>query len=347
MVTRRAFSLIELLVVMSIIAALASLLLVVINVLWDQSKEAKTRAIIALVHQAVGAQVAERATAFSTAEHPLTGTKPTRSAFVRAADGSAVATTGTAYVGIAPSDCSGTYASRATQVMLRDDIFADSAVPGLVGLPRASMRRLGARIREVTEFRWHPSGLTPGADPDASGKLVRPPEPSQANAAAKRLKGIAIHDQTVRQIINEGLREDFGQLGALGDKQHGVDGLVWARDYRILVDPTPLPRWQGNAMLVGSSDADVIAAGAAVGGWVRYWQPGITLLDAWGNELVIADVPGGRIGVISTGADGAFAVRPADDNNGTISTDARLTSFATGDADARTDNLVEMLGTGR
>jgi prepilin-type N-terminal cleavage/methylation domain-containing protein len=160
---RRGFTLIELLMVISIIAVLSSMIVMVAMGLGGDAKKKKTGVIIATIRKGIELTIAGRGGSVSPTEHPFAGSRETRFPFLRAYDGSAVATTGLAFKGVDLSQMAAG-ASGIDHLLADDDVFNDPRVPMLFGAKREVMCILGATQKLVTKYlqlpKPGPSSLT-------------------------------------------------------------------------------------------------------------------------------------------------------------------------------------------
>ncbi len=160
---RRGFTMIELLMVISIIAVLSSMIVMVAMGLGGDAKKKKTGVIIATIRKGIELTIAGRGGSVSPTEHPFAGSRQTRFPFLRAFDGSAVSTSGLAFRGVDLSQIA-SGAAGITQVLADDDVFNDPRVPMLFGAKREVMGILGATQKLVTKYlqlpKPGPSALT-------------------------------------------------------------------------------------------------------------------------------------------------------------------------------------------
>ena len=104
--TTRGFSLIEMLVVISIILILFAISLPVVAILRRQAQAQLTSASLAGVLQALQVWSASRGGSVTPAEHPLAGSAAPRALFVRGDTYAALTSTGMAYSGASLSQLS-------------------------------------------------------------------------------------------------------------------------------------------------------------------------------------------------------------------------------------------------
>lgn len=312
-------SLIEILVVIAILALLASLTMVAASALGMGSKRAKTDGILAAALSAIEHCKAETGGLPEPAEHPVARSAATRRPFVRASDGSAVAGSGEALVGVALTQVP---AAARNRVLLPDDLCADADQPMYFGWPRGRCTVLYVPQAAVTRMRRLPPNQLASANPDTSGTLVI--AAGTASAQPGHLDRVLAR-------------------GGLDGEIRGLGGLA------------PLPATWVQPLLGGSLVSNVAAGGSGtphwepgrvadgphptVGGaknWKPYRLPSVTLVDGWGREIVYWLGESNQVTVGSAGLDGAFAVDPGS-NRLLDTSDARGPIHAS-DEDGKRDN---------
>jgi prepilin-type N-terminal cleavage/methylation domain-containing protein len=151
---RRAFTLIELLTVMAILAILAGTILAVVGPVRNAVRRAKTESILAVVRVALETSAASRGGALAPVPHPLAGTAAPRSIFRRGA--TTLATTGEALWVEDPA----WVAALGTAMCTSADLFAgrgtEGDVPTLYAVDRSRLSVLGATNCRVIEHRRLP-----------------------------------------------------------------------------------------------------------------------------------------------------------------------------------------------
>lgn len=325
MVTRAAFSLIELLVVVSIIAVLSALIVASTGAFSGDSKQARTDAILGALRSALELTLADSGAAAAPAEHPLAASRETRAAFVRRASGGAVATTGLALTGVPLDQVA---AGARSRVLLADDVFADASAPHLYGMERGWLSILGVPQSAVTRYRRLPTTITAATDPNDTAilpdhlHLVAPTgTPDQHAAHIDRLLGAAGGSE-------------LAALGAL--RTPGEEFTYPLVQGRLLTDIAPgggHQEWDGGRIQDGT-----VAGNPA---WKTYRLPGLAIYDGWGSE-VLYRIHRGSVTVMSAGKDRAFRWDPGAD--GTLATAANANEPAGDDRDGRTDNRVQGMG---
>ncbi len=299
-----AFTLVELLVVMAIIATLAGLLLTGIPAARSAMLRARTAGIIAKVKTAIDTRVAQSGSIASPAPHPFAATAVPRSLFSRVADavytaGQAVDPTGEC---LEVGNPTWLFTSQAQgRVVLNTDVFqgisAAGDVPAFTGMARRQLTMLGSAtglvaLRKLPDLApWNNNG---------SNQLKSPPYDLSAYPDNRYLVATpGTDDDRMREsdrLLDLALgatKEDLTRLGAFHDERGGASYLGG----RLRLIGPIVPRWKHGHLKVGS-------------GWQRYRISGPALYDAWGQEiLVYADA--GRTLVVSAGKDGCFRSTPA------------------------------------
>lgn len=337
MVTRRAFSLVELLTVIAIIATLAALVVAGANALGIGSKAKKTMAILGGVRTALELTVAEKGSLPNPVEHPLAGSRPPRAIFVRAGSGP-LPVDGEALAGLAADQVA---ADARPRLLAADDRFADPDLPLLCGLPRARIGVLGAPLVESTGYRRLPVPLP--TDPDrildgspytAVGDVV--PAPAEAPTWTPDKA-----EATLGFVLAAGsTRSELARLGALRAPPDDLaaarirDGRVWSPQGQ---GATGDERWKPGRVRDGS-----LSGGKP--NWKEYRLRGLAITDAWGIELLYSVDAAGALRLMSPGADGVFHIAPGDDH--LIDSDLAAWPLAVDarDRDGQRDNLVVGVG---
>ena len=156
---RGGFTLIELIVVISIMAILSALIIATVQGLMGQAKEKKTAVIIRAVETGINLAVASRGSAISPAEHPFAGSQAdaggSRYAFIRGDSrwAGSVSTSGMALKGVPnPSYLS----ADLDKLMMPSDIYNEIKVPILYGAKREDIGVLQSLRKVVTKYRMLP-----------------------------------------------------------------------------------------------------------------------------------------------------------------------------------------------
>ena len=171
------FTLIELIVVISIMAILSALIIAAVQGLTGKAKEKKTAVIIRAVETGINLAVASRGSAISPAEHPFAGSQAdaggSKYAFIRGDSrwSGSVSTSGTALKGVPnPSYLS----ADLDKLMMPSDIYNEIKVPILYGAKREDIGVLQSLRKVVTKYRMlpmPPSGQTTVLSP-VTGSLA-------------------------------------------------------------------------------------------------------------------------------------------------------------------------------
>ncbi len=297
---RPAFTLVELLTVIAIIALLAGMLLAVAGVMRGRGKEAQTRGIIAIVLQAVEAHRIDKGGAPSACEHPLAGTAPPAAVFQRA-DGTSIASNALRPMIHGPTAAAQVDAACRDQLALPDDRFADPSVPLLYGLSRQRCTVLGPVASGVT---WRHQVSPPQQGSGIAASQLDPAGPGYPRIGS--LQGgttfatQAGRDQTrtIDYLLGAGGFE--AELARLGGLRAPPDD-----------DPAKLIRHQRvwSDASIGGPEAKV----PTLADGTPYLLRGKNLYDAFGHELLYCVVQGGAIQVLSAGRDGGFVTRAGPD----------------------------------
>jgi len=354
---RRAFTLIELLMVVAIIAILASLILTGASVLNRQAKTRKTEVIISALRQAMELTIANRGGCPSPVEHPLAGSRQTMATFTSGAlwvrGGTSTTVQGTtadagpyALTGADLGSFGPPSNSDAARLMLRTDVYARSEVPMLFGLTRDRIGVLGAMQKAVSKFIQLPKVMAPNQikpadiinaallvptnyqDRDLTAMGQASPEPFGTEKGNKLLFDY-IFGSSNAQAELAGLKALI--LAGPGTSTWNI-GLL-----PITVDGKQIPRVYTN----GSAAQNEWSPGTvkAADGWRPYKLPGLAVYDAWGQEILYSLNRAGSIRLMSAGADGAFRFAPGDHTLNT--SDPNASSPAPGDRDGTRDNVVD------
>ncbi len=272
--TTRGFSLIEMLVVISIILILFAISLPVVAILRRQAQAQLTSASLAGVLQALQVWSAGRGGSVTPAEHPLAGSAAPRALFVRGDTHAAMTSNGMAFSGASLSQLSA--ADQAT-LMLPTDLFADPTTPLLYGMARDHLGQLGVAAPGITSYRLLPaSGSIASAA--VGGILVQPNDPVSAST---ELLDLILSDRR-KDLAGQGL-----MIAPPDDTSLIATNRVW-----------------GPASVKGLRTPPLT-------GGVRYQIRGLALYDVWGREVMYSLSRDGHPRLESAGPDGFFAVDPA------------------------------------
>ena len=156
---RGGFTLIELIVVISIMAILSTLIMAAVQGLTGKAKEKKTGVIIRAVEVGINLAIASRGSAISPAEHPFAGSQAdaggSRYAFIRGDSrwAGSVSTSGMALKGVPNPN----YMSvEPGYLMMPSDIYNEIKVPILYGAKREDIGVLQSLRKVVTKYRILP-----------------------------------------------------------------------------------------------------------------------------------------------------------------------------------------------
>ena len=172
------FTLIELIVVISIMAVLASMILIGAKALMGNAKKDKTLVIIRAVETGINLAIANKGSAISPTEHPFAGSQAdaggSRFPFVRNGDprwgNVLVSTSGTALKGVPnPSYLT----TEKNYLMLPSDIYSDVRVPILYGAKREDIGVLQSLRKVVTKYRMLP--MPPNGQTTVLSPVANPP----------------------------------------------------------------------------------------------------------------------------------------------------------------------------
>ncbi|MDA3961661.1 MAG: type II secretion system protein [Planctomycetota bacterium] len=359
---RRAFTLIEMLVVVSLMALLAGLMLAGVAMMRDRSKRSQTEAIIAQAMAGLALVRAQGGALPQPSEHPLAGSAEVpslgRPLFVRGSAslmpgpatvlltaGAVVSTTGTVFSGIQPHQAtpprtalllgsdrySGGSAAdaRASSLPLlygfeRERIGVVGAV-GLLGTPAAdATTATTATLTTVTAYRIvsAPAGSLQRRL-DAQQGYAYTPTLELTSATPARQQCLDYYRRAIAHDLGLGVaQKELGELGALHEADDETTGSLLAQG-RVAADGNTSAAWKPGMVADG-------------GQWRGYRLRGLALYDAWGRELLYS-VDRDNPVVMSAGLDGVFAVHPGQD--GRYQTDPHG-SVAGDDRDGRKDNVV-------
>ncbi len=322
---RHAFTLIEVLVVITIISLLTGMMIIGSSAMMKNAKSQKTSAILTIVLQGLELQRMERGGALAPAEHPLAGSAEPRFIFTRGA--TALATAGLALTGVPAVNLPAAFQPR---LMLPDDRFADPRVPALFGVRRSDLGVLGASLKEVQKYRRLPL-------PSVATAVIANPDDIVAypnlDCLVSSLATPGDSSQAVQFALNRGnALTELQKLGALSeaDESKGVSGAGG----RVWIPPEAAgasSAWKGSTF----TNPDTSSRSG-------YRLRGIAIYDAWGREILYSLTGNGVICLTSSGPDGFFRVNPG--HNATIETAADATTFSGDDLDAGHDNVQLVAG---
>lgn len=335
--SRRGFTLIELLIVISIIVILAGSLLVVIPVIQEAARRARTRTTVTQTGTALSMMMVD-GSSFSAVEHPLAGSavpaSGRRPLFYRQGGGT-VSRTGEALealdIGYVASGSQG-------RVLLPSDRFGgvlgEGDLPLLYGLEREAIGILGTHHDAVTRIRRVPSPDGPH-DRDNDGvsdppyehpnyndmQYLEPPPTTTIDSvedAQTTIVSSVFAANTLEELIaNESLNAPPENEGVLI-----LDDRVWHSD-----DPGDQYDMLQTGSVVGLSSND----------WRGYRIRGLAIYDAWGSEILMMITAENQIRLTSAGSDRVFRYDPGPNN--VYDTNAYEDTPQGDDVDARGDNI--------
>ncbi len=284
--TLNGFSLIELLVVVSIITLLAGMLLVVSNMLRESAKRSRTSAIQQIIQQALSLQAAQHGGLPSPAEHPLAGSLMPRTSFARA-DGThaAVTQTGMALLGATAAELT----SGSDRLLMPGDLLADPGIPGLYGVARSRLGILGMDTIDVTAYFRIKLG-SPPVDPTVATNYLAV-APTETTAQRQALLQFWIPGSPWSELV---------KLGAVFTPTDDLAAHLISNG-RV---------WSPEAAGAKSSACRIKDAG----NWKSYRLRGAAIVDGWGREMLFSVNDGHSVNLESAGRDGLFRWNPGHDD---------------------------------
>jgi len=322
-----AFTLIEMLVVVAIIAVLAGLLLASVGTVREKVKRGRSQATLALVATAIEGRAAATGGAVAPGEHPLAGSAAPRPGFIRNADGSAVASIGEAY---RVQDAAWLPSGFRPRILRNNDHFVGSpawSVPGLYGLRRAEIGIFGAWDRRVTTWRNLPRPSS-RFDADSDGLLdftAGGADPAlyfdqQFLVGELDADAVARSRAVVEQMLASEVMAELAKLKAI----RTYDGSAGVLANGFVAELGTVPQWKPGTLQVA-------------GAWHRYGILGTSVVDAWGVEILFGTSASGGAVFTSAGRDGFFRWDHGPD--ATFQTTANATQAAGDDRDGSSDNI--------
>jgi type II secretory pathway pseudopilin PulG len=345
-----AFTTIELLAVVAIVAVLAGMILSVIPIFQRNAKVKRTQAILELVALGIS-QGALRDAEATTVPHPLANTAPPRSPFVRGADGpgwsrgDAVAADGE---GLLVRDPATVASSERARLLMPEDVYAGGATPAacdcplLYGVPRRRLSIVGTAYG-LTAYRRLPDIHKPGAKAQydqvpAGGDGILDGSPYVSSASPGpgypdgqflvRVPGNLADPAAFENEARKAL--DAALSGTVAQKELAAHGALKTADASSS-PPAPLICANRLREWTASARSDAWQPGAvrdADGAWKTYRLRGPAIYDAWGHEVLCWRADNGALLLESAGADGVFRWRPGP--NGVFET-APADEHASGD----------------
>jgi prepilin-type N-terminal cleavage/methylation domain-containing protein len=336
----KAFTLIELMVVVAIIVVLAGFTIACIDVFTRNTKKAKSSAIVNSISLALTLSAGEGVN-LSPAEHPLAGSLPPRPEFMRV-DGSAVATAGEALVA---QDLTWVDPSDRDRVLLATDLFglvpATCTLPLLYGMPRGRIGIIGPASDLITTYRRLPDlNMGYNASPTTI-KIANPPAIASVNYPDLKFltkptlpAGVTLEERATQMVkIYLGPAQvDIAQQGGIftADTTNSTPA----------TDSTPIVN-VGYVRLptAGITTSTYWKPGFVFDGtdWRRYRLCGTAVYDTWGNEILYSVAKNDSVRLESAGADGVFRWDPGP--NKVFETAPNALVPAGDDKDGSLDNI--------
>jgi antitoxin (DNA-binding transcriptional repressor) of toxin-antitoxin stability system len=338
MLSRAGSSLFVVLLILVIVAMIALVLQPLgRNCYGPGYKKAKTQTILAAMRKGIELTLANRGGPVAPiAEHPFAGSQAPRWSFVRAADGSEVASEGEALF----ADPQRIDEAARARTLAADDVYADPRLPFLFGLPRSRIGLLNAVNPRVSGARRLPAG---------DGALPSPYDDGRYPGSAWPAGGLPSTDH--QEASRAALQRWFSGNSAL-EELAGLGAIVGdASPLRPRIDqPVGSQPVAGVAMPLAwvAADADcsphwvpgcvyLPLTGATAPRWRRYRLSGTAIYDAWGNEVLTTVAANGDLRIESAGTDGVFRWDPGKDHR--LQTAARADQPAGDDRDGSRDNI--------
>jgi prepilin-type N-terminal cleavage/methylation domain-containing protein len=362
------FTLIELLIVISIIAILVGLTMGAMHVAKDGTKRAQTNAILQLIQTGSELVSVETGVAVSPSAHPLAGSASADSLDAAAfrplyarANGSTltdIAADGEALTVDDPATVAG---ADQAQVIRDDDVYrglyADGDVPLLAGMRRNELFVLSSSVPWVTWYRKLPRLSSRYADENDESLLRKPYDnsnyPDEEFLIRPKVRSSSTIEERNTAFLTEALGPtlvDIGELdGAVvspdGDDSAWDGGTLSGISYAKLdvTAPATGSYEKGHRVWLDSAGAGTVTGPQIEldGAKLPYRIRGTSLIDAWGNEILVTRSVQGNTIIVSAGKDGAFAIDPGPNgaiDTGLTSFNPRSPSFSGDDTDGRTDN---------
>ncbi|TVR14748.1 MAG: type II secretion system protein [Planctomycetota bacterium] len=340
--TPLAFTLVETLVVLVIIAALAGMLMAGAQGLFASTQKVRTETIIETMRQAIEITATERGGPIVPGEHPLAGSfgsdHQPRALFQRSQDqggqllNSTSALTAPAIRGLQPSQVAAAYQD---QLLLDSDHFADPGVPALYGLRRERIGLLAANLAASSHYHLlpppphsaqHHSAQTMEQLLSDDRFVVSSSDGPEANVA---LLSFVLGSTSARTELSKmDARSHLDDLEALVITSEDMGSMIWHdRVWTSGQGDQTANRWRpGFCQPPGGTT------------WYRYRIPGLAVYDAWGTEILYTLSRRNVVRLVSAGPSGAFSHHPGD--SGLFNTPANSRDFSGDDWDASQDNIV-------
>jgi hypothetical protein len=351
----RAFTLIELLIVIGIIMVMATMILAGAKALGIGSKKAKTQTILAAVRKGIELTIANKGGSVSPVEHPFAGSKAPRFEFhgVRGRTlnidlqpiGGAITAIDTGSEAFAHIEEWFLQGSQ-NRCLMGDDWMVDKSIPGFYGFKREYMTILGAEMSWTTRYRRLPRPLPVqqfSKVPLSYDDLTKYPDAqfliNGSGTAADSKKSLdylfgssnvlpelsslqAIYSPPDDQLIDQ----NYWIKVPVGTPPNDF-GVVWSEKKK---GSTGDPAWRAGRIY----DNNLAISGNY---WKGYRIRGLAIYDAWQREILYSISSSGSVRLLSAGEDGVFQWDPGPDH--TLQTAEDATSPAGNDKDGARDNV--------
>lgn len=311
-----AFTLVELLIVISIIAILVGLIFAGTSGLRASAQRATTTTILSVLSLGVERAAMDLGGAISGSQHPLAGNAPLTVGYLPD-----FADTGNlTYTGPMPPFRNQGGLVDASN-MASDDRFADPIAPHLFGMKRWRLKVLGVESERVNP------AVRLSDDPDDFGVARY----RRANGDAFDSTHPHVWYRQWSQSIRASLGDTFDRLAELGAIRDPDPDAEWIASGRLMkrASGQSAGSWFEGAVLNVSGDDNK---------WVEYDLPGPYLVDSYGTEILMGNDPAGRTIFVSAGPDRSFRVHPGA--TGVLNSTDPFAIPASGDHTAEADNIV-------
>lgn len=359
-----AFTLIELLITISIVVILVGLLMAGAKAVRDASIKSRSEVIVGMVANGLAAAVGERQS-LPIVPHPLAGTKATRLVFRRggidpirqeerhwaqrrtpwtgqSAPGILVEFNGTTEVYPTGLMLLGgervhfNNAGLARRRLLANDVFADTNIPiafgakrellGVLGIFNADVHEhvLAPAVHHTSEQRDLVTRAISVAYPDVTAVTTNQPRLVVAPTASPADAGWYTNQEEAVRRALESVWNELGKNQAIRKVTGGTSVLGGRYRFDSMYNSTS-PTWRPGHLNSG--------------GWRTVSLPGVSIIDGFGVELFISQAQDGRIRVISAGKDGCLRVNPGSNNAIDTTSNRTFTTFVDGNESSRFNGL--------
>jgi prepilin-type N-terminal cleavage/methylation domain-containing protein len=355
---RHGFTIIELLIVVTIIAVLAGMVLATINYLRESTKRATTQAILNAASAGLSMMATKNNISLAAIEHPLANTRDypgalTRSVFVRGqsgtgySQGDVVAQSGTPFTIADPTTIDPT---SLTHVLMPTDRYAglsatDTDDPTIFGLQRSYLTIVGTgwglhSLRRLPE-------LSPAHDRAPSDGLLDLPYDDAHYPGSMDNAGGDIYADTRTLEIAQKKAIDLAFGPEVFSELVALHGIITADDSgcegggTAIICTQRLRSLTGYGSFTSYSPSSIPSRSAPMakdvdGKWWAYRLRGPVLYDAWKREILCYQSSNGSMVFESAGRDGFFRWDPGPD--GVFQTAAGDDTPSGDDKDATKDN---------